>query len=234
MPCLRSRIGSKSSSTRRCSRTRPVAGGLAGLDGHRLAVACCGYVAVLAIGLLGGPVRPGDLLPWVAPQADGARAGHDPESAPGASARTHVNRTGDPGSQVSGSGPASPGAVGAATSPVVGFRAPVHRRRRPVAATRGRRGRPHLGGRRGSTGRRPDRRRAHPRRPGRRRRGLSTTDRPRCPRHRRCRPRRCPRHRPCRLRRPRRCRPRAHPDRAGATRRPGGRAHAGRPRSRSA
>src|SRR3954471_8101887 len=28
---------------------------------------CCGYVAVLAVGLLGGPVRPGDLLPWVAP-----------------------------------------------------------------------------------------------------------------------------------------------------------------------
>src|SRR3954452_2612961 len=28
---------------------------------------CCGYVAVLAVGFLGGPVPPGALLPWVAP-----------------------------------------------------------------------------------------------------------------------------------------------------------------------
>src|SRR6476659_409002 len=33
---------------------------------------CCGYVTVLAVGLLGAPVRPGDLLPWVAPPSASA------------------------------------------------------------------------------------------------------------------------------------------------------------------
>src|SRR3954453_1269732 len=71
---------------------------------------CCGYVAVLAIGLLGGPVRPGDLLPW----AHKPSASRDTTPSPGASGPGSVQPTGAPGSQVSGSGPASPGTVGAA------------------------------------------------------------------------------------------------------------------------
>src|SRR3954451_9566023 len=81
-----------------------------------LAVACCGYVAVLAIGLLGGPVRPGDLLPWA--HKPSASRDTTPSPRPGASAPASVQPTGAPGSQVSGSGPASPGTVGAAETSV--------------------------------------------------------------------------------------------------------------------
>ncbi len=108
---------------------------LAGLDGHRTGRGLLRLRRRAGHRSAGGPGATGR-PPALGPQADGVPR-HDPEPAPGASAPGSVQPTGAPGSQVSGSGPASPGTVGAAETSAGGVPAPAGSPAASGAAPRG-------------------------------------------------------------------------------------------------